>query len=112
MEALAKKEAEVNEAKDKGPHAAKGYRLMILSTTDRQQAISVRSSLLQRFPEQKVYMSFQPPYMKLKFGNFVDKDEAERYRKSIKSASIVTTNIYLVPEMVEVKGDKSKDTDN
>ncbi len=109
MDMLAKKEAEINEAKEKGPRAGKGYRLMVLSTTDRQQAINVRSSLLQRFPDQKVYMSFQPPYVKLKFGNFIEKDEADRYRKNIKSAGIVATNVYLVPEIVEIKADKTKE---
>lgn len=109
LELLAKKEAEVNAVKDYGPRSAKGYRLMILSTTDRQQAINVRSTLLQRFPDQKVYMSFQPPYIKLKFGNFVDKAEAEKCKANIVKAALVKTSIYLIPEIVEVKPDKNKD---
>jgi hypothetical protein len=68
--------------------------------------------LLQRFPEQKIYMSFKPPYIQLKFGNFVEKGEAERYKTQIKKSGLVTTNIYAVPEIVEVKppkeGDKEK----
>ncbi|MEP6676891.1 MAG: hypothetical protein ABJA78_17145 [Ferruginibacter sp.] len=113
LELLAKKEAEVNATKDYGPRAAKGYRLMILSTTDRQQAINVRSTLLQRFPDQKIYMSFQPPYVKLKFGNFLEKTDADRYKDNIIKAGIVKTSVYLVPEIIEVKPDKNRDsTDN
>jgi hypothetical protein len=95
--------------KNYGPRAAKGYRLMVLSSNDRDQAMKVRSQLLQRYPEQKVYMAFQAPYIKLKFGNFVDKSEADRYKKMIKQAGIVTTNVYLVPEIVEVKPSKEDD---
>ena len=109
LDLLAKKEAEVNVSKDFGPHSAKGYRLMILSTTDRQQAIGVRSTLLQRFPDQKVYMSFQPPYVKLKFGNFLEKADADKYKNNIVKAGIVKNSIYLVPETIEVKPDKNKD---
>ncbi|MEI9958442.1 MAG: hypothetical protein WDM90_19540 [Ferruginibacter sp.] len=74
--------------------------------------MDVRAKLLQRFPEQKVYMTFQAPFIKLKFGNFVDKDEAEKYRKMLTSYKIVSSNIYLIPEVVEVKIDKSKENDD
>ena len=94
---------------DYGPRAAKGYRLMVLSSNDRDLAMKVRAKLLQRFPEQKVYMTFLAPYIKLKFGNFVDKGDADRYKKMIKQAGIVSTNVYLVPEIVEVKPVKDKD---
>jgi len=109
LDILAKKEAEFNEALALGPKSARGYRLMVLSTNDRAQAMNLRARLLQRFPEQKVYMSFQPPYIKLKFGNFLEKTEADQYKKEITSNKLVTTNIYLVPEIIEIKPDKNKD---
>ena len=52
-------------------------------------------------------MSFQPPYIKLKFGDFLDKDEADKYKTEITDEKIVTTNIYILPELVEVKPDKN-----
>jgi hypothetical protein len=109
LDILAKKEAEFNEALALGPKSAKGYRLMVLSTNDREKAMSLRARLLQRFPEQKVYMSFQPPYIKLKFGNFLEKSEADQYKKDIMDNKLVTTNIYLVPEIIEIKPDKNKE---
>ena len=111
LDILAKKEIEFNEAAALGPKAAKGYRLLVLSSNDRDYAMRVRAQLLQKFPEQKVYMTFQAPYIRLKFGNFVEKDEAERYRKLLNTGKIVTTNFYLVPETVEVKADKNKEKD-
>jgi hypothetical protein len=111
LDVLAKKEAEINDANGVlyGGRAARGYRLMLLNTNNRELAMKVRSELLQNFPEQKVYMSFQPPYIKLKFGDFLDKDDAEKYKAEITDAKIITGNIYVVPELVEVKPDKSKD---
>lgn len=109
LDILAKKEAEFNEALAMGPKSARGYRLMVLSTNDRAQAMNLRARLLQRFPEQKVYMSFQPPYIKLKFGNFLEKTEADQYKKDIINNKLVITNIYLVPEIIEIKSDKNKE---
>ena len=108
---LAKKEAAFNEANgySLGPRSAKGYRLMLLSTNDRPAAMKLRAELLQRFPEQKVYMSFQPPYIKLRFGNFVDKADADKYKKEITRTKLVTNNIYLLNETIEVKPDKEKE---
>ncbi|CAN5403664.1 hypothetical protein BH11BAC5_BH11BAC5_12580 [soil metagenome] len=112
LDILAKKEAAFNEANGSslGPRSAKGYRLMLLSTSDRQAAMRVRSQLLKRFPEQKVYMSFQPPYIKLRFGNFLEKADAEKYKKEIIRSKLVTNNIYLLPETIEVKPEKEKDS--
>jgi SPOR domain len=110
IDVLGKKQYEINTAAPElGPRAAKGYRLMVISSNDRDLAMKVRAQLLQRFPEQKVYMAFQAPYIKIKFGNFVEKGDAERYKKMIKQIGIVSTNVYLVPETVEVKPDKDKD---
>ncbi|MEO6548877.1 MAG: SPOR domain-containing protein [Ferruginibacter sp.] len=109
LDILAKKEAEFNDAIALGPKSARGYRLMVLSTSDRAQAMNLRARLLQKFPDQKVYMSFQPPYIKLKFGNFLDKAEADEYKKDITNNKLVSTNIYLVPEIIEIKADRNKE---
>ena len=110
LDLLAKKEAEFNKLAALGPKAAQGYRLQVVSSNDRAYAMKVRAQLLQAYPEQKVYMTFQAPFIKLKFGNFVDKNDAEKYRKLITTAKIVTNNVYVVPEIVEVKADKNKET--
>ena len=113
LDILAKKEAEFNKATvGLGSKVAKGYRLLVVSSNDKNYAMNVRTQLLQRFPEQKPYMSFQPPFIKIKFGDFVEKSEAERYKKMITSSKIVSTNIYLVVENVEVKIDKNKESDD
>jgi hypothetical protein len=109
MDALVKKEAESNEIYALGPRSAKGYRLMLINTSDRPAAMKLRSQLLERYPEQKLYMSFQPPYIKIKFGNFLEQDEANKYKKEIIKNKLVTNNIYLLPEIIEIKPDKDKE---
>lgn len=112
LDILAKKEAVLNETYSLGPRSAKGYRLMLLSTNDRPAAMNLRAQLLQRFPEQKVYMSFQPPYIKIRFGNFLEKEDAAKYKKEIIRTKLVTNNIYLLSETIEVKLDKDKENNN
>jgi hypothetical protein len=72
----------------------------------------VRAELLKDYPEQKVYMIFQQPYIKLKFGNFLEKEEAEKYKDEIIKTKLLSNNIYLLSEMIEVKPDKNKDKDS
>jgi hypothetical protein len=110
LDELVQKEAAFNEALAASAKASKGYRLMILNTNDRPLAMKVRSQLLQNFPEQKVYMGFQPPFIKLKFGNFLTKEDAELYKKDILRLKIITGNVYLLPETIETKPDKNKET--
>lgn len=109
LDELARREAAFNEALAAAAKSSKGYRLMILNTNDRPFAMKVRSQLLQNFPEQKVYMGFQPPFIKLKFGNFQTKEDAEMYKKDILKLKIITGNIYLLPETIETKPEKNKE---
>lgn len=112
IETLGKKMAEYNESLSSKLRSTRGYRLMLLSTNDRSQALQIRTQLLQLFPDQQVYMVFQSPYIKLKMGNFLEKAEADDIRKQVVAAKIITGNIYIVPETVEVKGDKINQTDD
>lgn len=109
---LARKESEINTAILKAmARSAKGYRLMVLNTNDRDYAMRVRTELLQKFPEQKPYMWFSNPYIKLKFGNFKTRDEAEVYRSKI-SKMLDGATIYLLEETIEVKPDKDFNPDD
>jgi hypothetical protein len=88
---------------------AQGFRLMVLTTSDRAQAMSVRTALLQKYPEHKVYTIFQTPFIKLKFGNFLDKKDAENMRKELQRNGVVPGNVYILPEVIEVNPDAKTD---
>ncbi|MFS8081838.1 MAG: hypothetical protein ACMG51_00190 [Ginsengibacter sp.] len=99
---LAKKEADINTAILKNQaRSARGYRLMVLNTSDKDYAFKIRTQLLQRYPEQKLYMWFANPYIRLKFGNFRTKDEADVYKTQI-SKMLNGATIYYLQETIEV----------
>ncbi len=112
MDLLAKKEFDINTAIIKAQaRLAPGYRLMILNTNDRAYAMKIRTKLLEEYPDQKTYMWFASPYIKIKFGNFKTLDEANRYKNEI-SRMMNGANIYVIQETIEVKPDKDLDSDD
>lgn len=76
-----------------------GYRLQMLSTQSREQAFALKASLLQHFPDQKAYTIFQSPYFKVRFGNFIERDEAARYKQRL--STIYPQAIYIINDNVE-----------
>lgn len=113
LDILAKVQIDIANANIKmAARYAKGYRLFVLKTDDREYAMRVRSYLLQNFPDEKVIMSYQSPFIKMKFGDFPDKEEAEKAKKQIIKGGVVTGGIYLVPDTIEVKPDKEAKEDS
>jgi hypothetical protein len=103
LDLLAKSEIEINNMANR---FTKGYRLFVLKSNNRDYAMKVRAYLLQNFPDEKVIMTYQSPFIKMKFGDFVDKADAEKCRDQIMKAGVVTGNIYVVPDTIELKPDK------
>ena len=108
LDVLAK--AEVDIAK-MATRYAKGYRLFVLKSDNREYAMKVRAYLLQNFPEEKVIMTYQSPFIKMKFGDFEDKEAAEKCKNIIIKAGVVTGGIYVVPDTIELKPDKTEPED-
>ena len=106
IDILGEKMYEYNVALAKNIRSGKGFRLMLMSTSDRNQAMQLRTKLLRQYPEHKVYMAFQSPFIKLKMGNFEDREEAESLRKQLLKQKITPGNIYIIPETIELKPEK------
>ncbi|MBU3715316.1 MAG: SPOR domain-containing protein [Ferruginibacter sp.] len=106
IETLENKMTSYSVSIERKPVTISGYRLMVLSSTDRELVMKVRAYLLRTFPDQQVFMYFQSPYIKLKFGSFTSKAEAETYRKQIVAAQLFVGNVYLLPEKIQVSPDK------
>ncbi|MEO8720362.1 MAG: SPOR domain-containing protein [Ginsengibacter sp.] len=112
IDVLARKEAEINTSiLKKEARSAQGFRLMILNTSDKEYAFKIRAELLQKFPEQKPYMWYANPYIRIKFGNFKTKEDADVYKKQI-SKMLGGATIYYLNETIEVAPDKDFDPDN
>jgi SPOR domain len=103
LDILGEKMYAYNAALVRNVRSGKGFRLMLLSTNDRNLAMQLRSTLLQQYPEHKVYMVYQNPFIKLKMGNFADKADAENLRKQLLRQKVVPGNIYVLPENIEIK---------
>jgi hypothetical protein len=106
---LVKKQAAINESTvHSGKKSNEGYRLMIISTNNREEAIAAKTKIYSYFPELKAYMWHQSPYYKVKAGNFSDKGEAESYRRRLNS--YFPKGVFLMKDKIEVRNsDKDKD---
>lgn len=77
----------------------KGFRLQMISTPRRDDATQMKSELLNRFPDQKTYTLFQSPNFKVRMGNFLKKEEAEKFRAQI--SKFFPKGIYIVEDTIE-----------
>jgi hypothetical protein len=77
----------------------KGFRIQVTSTPRRGDAFARRSELIARFPDQKVYMVFQSPNFKVRIGNFLKKEEAEKFK--ILLNKIYPQGVYIVEDGIE-----------
>jgi hypothetical protein len=77
----------------------KGYRLQVISTAKRDDANQMKTDLMNRFPEQRTYTLFQSPNFKVRIGNFLKKEDAEKYRNQI--SKFFPKGIYIVEDTIE-----------
>lgn len=102
IDVLVKKQAEVNDASIKLYRKSdKGFRIQVINTNDRNLAFSIKAKLLQLYPDQKVYMSYAAPFYKLRFGNFLKKEDADNYKKEL--SKFFTQPMYIVNDQIEIK---------
>lgn len=83
-----------------------GWRIQILSTTDRQRMESMRQSFTYRFPDVPVNWVHNQPYYKLRAGAFATKLEAVHLLHLIQQefpSAYLTQDNYIRPkELLEV----------
>jgi hypothetical protein len=57
-----------------------GYRVLVVATDDMEAANSVRGDILDKIKRKEVYISFEPPFYKVKIGDFTDITEANNLK--------------------------------
>ena len=57
-----------------------GYRVQVLSTDDIDEANRVRAEVYEITSRKEVYIIFEPPFYKVKVGDFISKSEADNLR--------------------------------
>ncbi|MCW9096981.1 MAG: SPOR domain-containing protein [Ignavibacteriaceae bacterium] len=57
-----------------------GYRVQVLSTDDIEEANRVRAEIYEKTARKEVYVTFEPPFYKVKAGDFTSKSEANDFK--------------------------------
>ncbi len=104
---LTKKKAEINKKAVDAKKPTKGFRIQVLNTTDRNQALTIKSKLLTEYPDHKTYLMYQAPYFKIRIGNFVEKSEADDLKKEM--ARMFPTGVFVIPSEIEYKAPPEKE---
>ncbi len=105
---LLKKQVEVNEFNTRDARRnVPGFRILIISTNDRNKANEAKLKVYRNFPELSAYLVYQSPYYKLRVGNFRDQKEAESYLKKIEL--YFPNGVYVIRDIIEVNPDRSGD---
>ncbi|MFT3676969.1 MAG: SPOR domain-containing protein [Chitinophagaceae bacterium] len=108
IDLLVAKQAQINEETSRDARrTVKGFRLMIISTNSRDEALAAKTKVYTYFPELKAYLWHQSPFYKLKAGNFKDRKEAEQYQKRLND--YFPKGVYIMNDMVELSGDSLRD---
>lgn len=106
LELLMTKQAQINEVTSRDARkAGKGFRLLIIRTNSRDEAIAAKTKVYTYFPELKAYLWHQSPYYNVKAGNFTDRKEAEAYQK--KMNVYFPKGVFVMNDVVEIKLEKS-----
>ena len=105
IELLVKKQATINEVTSRDSRRTdKGYRLMIISTNNRDEAMAAKTKVYTYFPELKAYLWYQSPYFRVKAGNFKDRKDAESYQKRMNT--YFPKGVFIMKDIIEVKPEK------
>ena len=106
IDLLVIKQAQINEVTSRESRkTGRGFRLMIISTNKRDEAIAAKTKIYTYFPELKAYLWHQSPYYKVKAGNFKDRNEAEVYQQKLNV--YFPKGVFIMNDIVELKLDKS-----
>ena len=110
IDMLIKKKAAINKAtKKNSARTMRGYRLLVINTNNRNDAIAAKSRIYTFYPELKAYLQYQTPYYKLKAGNFQTREEAEKYRRRM--ATMFPKGVFIVNDIIEVKPENNREED-
>lgn len=111
LDLLVKKQATINEITSRDSRRTdKGFRLMIISTTSRDEAMAAKTKVYTYFPDLKAYLWYQSPYFRVKAGNFKDRKDAEAYQKRMNS--YFPRGVFIMKDIIEVKPGKGGQDDD
>ena len=108
IDILLKKQAEANDLSTRNSakrRTARGYRLLVVSSNNRAEAIAARTKILTKFHELKARMEYRAPYYRVKAGDFISRNDAQAYQKRM--ASMFPGSIFIMSDVIEVKPEEA-----
>jgi hypothetical protein len=103
LDHLVNKQIEINEVSTRDSRRfVPGFRILAVSSNDRNKVIEAKSAIYRKFPELTSYMMYQSPFFRLKVGNFRDRLDAEEYLSGIQEL-FPGNKAYVVPDRIEVR---------
>lgn len=100
LAALTKLQSDVNEKNNLTRKFSHGFRIQVMNSNDRNKVMEAKTKLLQNFPEEKVYLLYQAPFFKLRFGNFRTRPDAENYQQQLNQ---LFPGVFVIPSPIEPK---------
>ncbi|HEX6916179.1 MAG TPA: SPOR domain-containing protein [Chitinophagaceae bacterium] len=100
IDLLNKKQTVQNRYGTFAPHRVreKGYRIQVISTQSRTEALAIKADLLSRFPGQQTYLFFREPFFKIRIGNFRTRAEANDFAENLLR---YPGQVFIVADMIE-----------
>jgi len=77
-----------------------GYRVLVVATDNLEDANSVRADILAKIKRKEVYISFEPPFYKVKVGDFTDLTESDNLKFRLNQLGY--TKARVVQETVNI----------
>lgn len=107
---LLKKQGDINAAiKKANARTARGFRVLVVNTNKRDEAIAAKTKVYTNFPELKAYLVYQSPYFRLKVGNFKTREEAQQYQKSL--GYYFPRGVFVIPDTIEITPEKDEESE-
>jgi len=108
IDQLIRKQMEINEETTRDSRRSMpGYRIQVVSSTDRNKVYAAKSKVYQQFPDLRPYVIYQPPYYKLRVGNFRTQPEAEDFEKQL--SQLFPSGLYVIRDTIEVTPERLKE---
>ncbi len=101
MDLLTAKQAQVNKRSSMMTSGGqyKGFRIQVSSSNSRDNATAIKTNMMNQFPDHKSYIIFQSPNFKVRVGNFLKKEDAEKFRKQLNK--YFPQGVYVVEDAIE-----------
>jgi len=102
IDLLVNKQIQINEETSRDARRiVKGFRILVINTSKREDAISAKSTVYTYFPELKSYLLYKSPNYQLKVGNFKERKDAEDYLRKIQK--YFSRSIFIMNDIIEMK---------